>query len=125
MLSKKRNIVLCSILLIGIVLWQFGFFYRFNYLTAQMDIMRDEARILITEPPILNADPIAQIGLNEEYGFHEHYTNCNLTQPEIRGIDSYNSEIEKYLIKRNGENWRKEYQSKLEILIKDYQKLRK
>lgn len=120
MFSKKRNIILFGILLIGIVLWQFGFFYRFNYLTAQMDIMRDESRIVITEIQTFNVDPIAHTGLNEEYGFHEHHTNNNISKQQLRGIESYNTEIEKYLLKRNGKNWRKEYQSKLEVLINEY-----
>lgn len=112
-------------MLIGIVLWQFGFFYRFNYLTAQMDIMRDQSRIVITDSMPSNADPIAYIGLNNEYGFHEHHTGYNITKPQSRGIKSYNSQIEKYLIERNGKNWRKEHQAKLDILIDDYAKYKR
>ena len=114
------------ILPIIIILWQLGFFYRFNYFTAKIDIIRKTPRLVITEIPLYDSeiDPIPYIGLNEKYGFHEHYTGCNVTKPQIRGIESYNTQIEKYLIVRNGNNWKAKYQAEIDTLVKDFQKRR-
>lgn len=105
-------------LIVGIIFWQFGLYNRFNYLTAKIDGWRDSARIVITEPP-LHPCGVPCIGLKEKYGYHESNVGCVLTGPEIRGIDSYNIEIEKYLNRRNGENWRKKYNAELDSLIKN------
>lgn len=107
--------------IVCITLWQLGFFNRFNYLTAKIDIIREKPRLVTTEIPLFGSeiDPILYKGLNEKYGFHEHYTGCNVTKPQLRGIESYNTQIEKYLIKRNGEDWKTKYQSEIDILIKN------
>lgn len=123
-MSIKRNIKTgLIILLVMIIMWQLGFFYRFNYLTAKIDIIRETPRLVITEIPLYSSeiDPIPYIGLNEKYGFHEHFAGSNVTRPQIRGIDSYNAQIEKYLMERNGENWKVKYQSEIDTLVKDYQ----
>lgn len=42
-----------------------------------------------------------------------------MTRAQLRGIESYHTEIEKYLNKRNGKDWRKKYQAELDYLIKN------
>ena len=118
MKRKKKITTGIGILIIGILFWQFGLFNRFNYLTAKIDGWRNSARIVTTEPP-LHPCGVPCIGLKEEYGFHEHYTSCSQTGPTIRGIQAYNAEIEKYLNKRNGKDWREKYQSEMDLLIKN------
>ncbi|MFI2741481.1 hypothetical protein ACG2LH_01965 [Zhouia sp. PK063] len=118
MKRKKKITIAIGLLFIGILLWQFGFFNRFNYLTAKIDSWRDSARIVSTGPP-LHPCGVPCIGLKEKYGFHESNVGCVMTGPTIRGIESYNAEIEKYLTKRNGKDWRKKYQAELDLLIKN------
>ncbi|RCS28533.1 hypothetical protein DUT90_00025 [Polaribacter sp. WD7] len=118
MKRKKKITIGIGLLLVGILFWQFGLFNRFNYLTAKIDGWRNSARIVTTEPP-LHPCGVPCIGLKEDYGFHEHYTSCNQTGPTIRGIKAYNAEIEKYLNKRNGKDWRAKYQAELDSLIKN------
>jgi hypothetical protein len=118
MKRKKKITIGIGLLLVGILFWQFGLFNRFNYLTAKIDGWRNSARIVITEPP-LHPCGVPCIGLKEEYGFHEHYTSCNQTGPTIRGIEAYNAEIEKYLNKRNGKDWRAKYQTEMDLLIRN------
>lgn len=114
-MKKKLTI---SVILIGIaiLLWQFGFFSRYNYLTAQLDIWRDEARIVNFEIPI-HACGVPCIGLKEKYGFHELFVGCVVSPWQYRGIESYHRQIEQYLAKRNGENWKAHYQSELDSLF--------
>jgi hypothetical protein len=115
MTRKKKTIIGVGILIVGILFWQFGFFNRFNYLTAKIDIIRDSPRIA-TIGKILPCG-VPCISLNEKYGFHEANLGCSVNDPLLRGINAYNSEIEKYLNKRNGKNWRKKYETELESLI--------
>jgi len=118
-MKRKKNIIIgISLLLVGILFWQFGLFNRFNYLTAKIDSWRDSARIVTTEPP-LHPCGVPCIGLKEKYGFHESNVGCILTGPTIRGIEAYNAEIEKYLNKRNGKDWRNKYQTEMDLLIKN------
>jgi hypothetical protein len=57
--------------------------------------------------------------LNEKYGFYEHFYGCVVTGSQFRGIKAYNEQIDKYLIKRNGENWKKKYDSELKNMIEN------
>jgi len=115
---KRKKKISIGILFVGILFWQFGFFNRFNYLTAKIDGWRDSARIVSTEPS-LHACGVPCIGLKEKYGFHEHYAGCVQTGPTIRGINAYNKEIEKYLNIRNGKDWRQKYQAEMDLLIEN------
>ena len=118
-MKRKRKIIIGFVVLIfGILFWQFGFFNRFNYLTAKIDGWRDSARIVMTEQP-LHPCGVPCIALKEKYGFHEHYASCVQTGPTIHGIEAYNAEIEKYLIKRNGQGWREKYQAEMNLLIEN------
>jgi hypothetical protein len=117
MKRKKKITIGIVILLVGILFWQFGFFNRFNYLTAKIDGWRNSARIVTVGKALPCGVPC--IGLKEEYGFHESNVGCVVTGPLLRGIDSYNAEIEKYLNKRNGKDWREKYQAEMDSLIKN------
>jgi hypothetical protein len=116
MTRRKKIKIGIGVLLVGIVLWQFGFFSRYNYLTAKIDIMREQPRIV--EIGVPSYFGVAYIGLDESYGFHQSNVGCLISTPQLRGIDSYNSKVEKYLIKRNGKDWRKKYQKEIDSIIK-------
>ncbi len=118
MKSRKKLKTGIGIIIIGIILWQFGFFNRFNYLTAKIDIWRDSPRIASYGLPAY-ACGVPCIGLKEKYGFHESNVGCAVTGPLIRGIDAYNAQIEKYLNKRNGKDWRERYEAEMDSLIKN------
>lgn len=117
MTLKKKISIGIGILIVGIIFWQFGLFNRFNYVTAKIDIWRDSVRIVTIGKPLPCGVPC--IGLKEKYGFHESNVGCTVTEPLLRGIDAYNSEIEKHLNKRNGKGWRKEYQFEMDLFIKN------
>ena len=107
---KRKKKITIGILFVGILFWQFGLLNRFNYLTAKIDGWRDSARIVLTDPP-LHACGVPCI--------HEHYTSYAQTGPTIRRIKAYNAEIEKYLNKRNGMDWREKYQAEMDLLIEN------
>ena len=85
-------------------------------MSANIDIVRGHPRIVETEPPLYRG--VAFISLNEDYGFHVSNVGCLLSQSEAKGIGIYNSQVEKYLIKRNGKGWRNKYQEEIKALIK-------
>ncbi|PWG04045.1 FEKKY domain-containing protein [Polaribacter aquimarinus] len=118
-MRRKRKLKIgIGILIVGVILWQFGFLTRFNYLTAKIDIWRDSPRIASYGLPSYPCG-VPCIGLKEKYGFHESNIGCVVTSPQIRGINAYNAEIEKYLNKRNGKDWREKYQAEMDSLIKN------
>ena len=118
-MKRKRKLKIgLGILIVGIILWQFGFFTRFNYLTAKIDIWRESPRIVSYGFPSYPCG-VPCIGIKEKYGFHESNIGCLVTEPQIRGIESYNAQIEKYLEERNGKDWRKKYQTEIDSLIKN------
>ncbi len=96
-----------------------GLFTRFNYFTAQIDIFNNSARI-VTIGVLKGHCGVACIGLKEDYGFHEHFYGCIVTEPELTGIKMYNKEIEKYLNKRNGKNWKEKYLKELKVINEKY-----
>ena len=87
---NRKIIIGIGFTLMRIIFCQFGFFNRFNNLTAKIDSFRNSARIVITEI-LLHPCVVPCIGLKEKYGFHEHFSGCNLTKSTIRGIESYNT----------------------------------
>ncbi|WP_272151274.1 hypothetical protein [Tenacibaculum aiptasiae] len=112
---KRRTKISLVVILVIIVLYHYGFFYRFNYLTAQIDILNSRPRIVNTGPPMNLTE--SMISLNEKYGVYLCHIHCDISWAESNGINSYSSEIEKYLIKRNGENWREKYYKEFKSLF--------
>lgn len=100
---------------IGILLSQFGFFNRFNYITAKIDIWSGSPRIVVVGLP--KRIGVVGIGLNEQYGFREAYAGCTVRWAKRRGIRAYNAQIEKYLNRRNGKGWRDKYNAERDSLI--------
>ncbi|WP_405567719.1 hypothetical protein [Polaribacter sp. Asnod6-C07] len=118
MTRRKKIKIGIGVLFLGVLLWQLGFLTRYNYLTAKIDSWQDQSRIVQIGIPNFNYG-VPVISLNEKYGFHESNTGCIVTGPQLRGIDSYNAEIEKYLNERNGKDWEKKYQAELNYLIEN------
>lgn len=116
MTRRKKIKISIIVLFLGIILWQFGYFSRYNYLTAKIDCLRDQPRIVQIGVSNFNFS-VPIVSLNEKYGFHEYNTGCMITSHQLRGIESYNTEVEKYLNKRNGKDWRKKHELELNQLI--------
>ena len=106
-----------SALIIGFFLWQYGFFSRYNYLSAKFDLHQGTVRVVsFGEPRLPCGDPCIQ--LQNKYGFRESDIGCVVSGPEIRGIQAYNAQVEKFLDSRNGKGWREQYQAELTDMLK-------
>jgi hypothetical protein len=115
---NRKSIIFSGIILIliGIGFWNYGFFSRFNYLTAKSDIANNSPqKILVGE---LMISPIEMDEISQKYGFTNIGFGCLVSGTELNGIEIYNAEIDKYLDKKNGIDWKSEYLKEIDSLTK-------
>lgn len=110
---RKRNILIV-VVFVGLVGWQYGLFNRYTYLTAKIAIIRDAPMIVVVgDPTPCGAECIE---LREKYGFTVKNFGTKATKSQLRGIVDYNFEIESHLERKNGKDWREEYEAELKKL---------
>ena len=114
MMSKKATII--SILIIGILLWNYGFFNKYNYLTAKSDIANKNFQIVYIGESMLTVTHLNKI--SEKYGFKTVQLSCVISSTEQNGIELYNSQMNNHLNKVNGVGWKNEYKKEIDSLIK-------
>ena len=113
---NRKTIIFSGIILIliGIGLWHFGMFNRYNYLTAKSDIANNSPqKILVGE---LLISPIEMNKVSRNYGFKNVGFGCIVSGNELNGIEIYNAEIDKYLTDKNGTDWKINYQKEIDSL---------
>lgn len=113
-MSKKATII--SILIIGILLWNYGFFNKYNYLTAKSDIANKNFQIVYIGESMLTVTHLNKI--SEKYGFKTVQLSCVISSTEQNGIELYNSQMNNHLNKVNGVGWKNEYKKEIDSLIK-------
>ena len=97
----------------------YGLNEEYNYFSANRDIKNGKIQILetglILPEPNVNWDKKqeAEKNLEKEFGYKTVYLGCSVTN----GIVIYNSVMEDYLEKVNGENWRKKQQRMIDSLM--------
>ena len=114
---NRKTILFSGIVLIltGILLWNYGIFSRFNYLTAKSDISNNNPYKIQGGEPLISAFEMDKV--SEKYGFKNIFTGCIVTETESKGLEIYNSEINKHLSKINGADWELKYQKEIDSLI--------
>jgi len=120
---KHKTVIfsVISLILIGIGLWNYGFFNRFNYLTAKSDIASNSPhKILVGESIIA---PIEMNKISQKYGFTNVGFGCLVSGTELNGIEIYNAEIDKYLNKKNGADWEIKYKKEIDSITELQTKL--
>ncbi len=115
-MSKKSILISVLIIAIGLTLWNFGFFNRYNYLTAKADIAKNNPQIVYVGESILTPADLNKV--SKKYGFEIVGLGCTLSGVEQNGIDIYNSQINNYLDKLNGNGWKSEYTKEIDSLMK-------
>lgn len=89
---------------------------EFNYITAKLDINRGKARIV----HIGRKDSMPGIdAISKNYGFSNVYVEHNIPKQVVSGIKNYNEVVLAYLAIRNGKDWRKKYEWKIDSLHKN------
>ncbi|RLJ62569.1 hypothetical protein CLV86_2177 [Lacinutrix venerupis] len=113
---NRKTIIFSGIILIliGIGLWNYGFFNRFNYLTAKSDINKNSPhKVLVGE---LMISPMEMDKISQKYGFTNVGFGCIVSGTELNGIEMYNAEIDKYLTNKNGTDWKADYLNEIDSL---------
>ena len=116
MKEKNKIKIVIGILAVLIIFWQSGLFYRYNYITSKIDIILNQPKLV--EIGVMSHFGIANNGLNQKFGFIQDNVGCFISETQIRGIKAYNKEIEKYLVLRNGTEWREEYQIGIDSIVR-------
>lgn len=101
---------------IGVSLWNFGFFNRYNYLTAKSHIADNNPQIVFFGEAILTTSDLNKV--SKKHGFKIVNFGCIISQSEQNGIEIYNSQINNYLDKLNGIGWKAEYKKEIDSLTK-------
>ncbi|WP_159019276.1 hypothetical protein [Algibacter sp. L3A6] len=117
-MRKKKTLLFITIMLIGIGVsfWNFGFFNRYNYLTAKSHIAVNNPQIVFFGEAILTTSDLNKV--SKKYGFKIVNFGCIISQSEQNGIEIYNSQINNYLDKLNGIGWKAEYKKEIDSLKK-------
>ncbi|NIK92816.1 hypothetical protein GZ212_11690 [Mangrovimonas sp. CR14] len=85
-------------------------------MTAKIDIINNEPKKILVGEQIVYHTDLNKI--SKPYGFENISFGCAVSLPELNGIKSYNKVINKHLNEINKDNWRKEYQSKVDSIKK-------
>ncbi len=115
-MSKKPILISIIIIGIGISLWYFGFFSRYNYLTAKRDIAKNNPQIVYVGESMLTPADLNIV--SKKYGFEIVGFGCTLNAVEENGIEIYNSQMKKYLDEINKTGWKSEYKKSIDSLMK-------
>jgi hypothetical protein len=115
-MSKKSILISILIIGIGLSLWNFGFFNRYNYLTAKTDIAKNNPQIVYVGKSMLTSSDLNNV--SKKYGFEIVGFGCTLSSVEQNGIEIYNSQMNNYLDKLNGIGWKSEYKKEIDSLMK-------
>ena len=116
MISNKTIITLFLIVTIGILLWFFGFFSRYNYLTAKSDIAKNNPQIVYVGESMLSPSDLNSV--SKKYGFEIVGFGRTLSAVEQNGIEIYNSQMKKYLDEINETDWKSEFKKRIDSLMK-------
>jgi hypothetical protein len=94
-----------------------GLFTRYNFITARLDIMNKNYRIVhYGERKV--TDNIAE-EISPEFGFKYEGINCNATTPLINGIGSYNKIMIRQLDKIYGSDWYFDFEDRTDSLFRE------
>ncbi|WP_335975361.1 hypothetical protein [Gaetbulibacter jejuensis] len=99
-----------------LLLWNFGFFGRYNYLTAKSDIASNNPQIVFIGESMLTSSDINAV--SKKYGFKVVNFGCIVNQLEQNGIEIYNSQMDNYLDEKNGIGWKSDYKKEIDSLMK-------
>ncbi len=119
----KKKILIVSLTLIVTVStiitlwWYYGLFSDYNYFTANQDIELGNVRFVSFGLPLGSSKNEEIDSLEIAYGFKTDNIGCIVTTQEINAIETYNNVVEQHLRKRNGNNWKMNYQRQIDFFI--------
>jgi hypothetical protein len=117
-MNKKTKIILLVTISILIVIGLFrqGVLPKYNYFTAKWDIITGDVRFISIGFPAFTSKEKEKEKVDGNYGFKVYNIGCSPSDAEFKAIESYNTVIEEYLKKRNGNNWRINHKKEVDSL---------
>lgn len=123
-ISRKKKVILfvISFSIIAIFLYYYGFFSRYNYLTAKYDIQRGNVRIISVDSPADFYFPLES--LRKKYNIKMEHCESVFLFNEIfhRGSDIYNNQMKKQIPILLGEKKYRKYLHELDSLRIEFAK---
>jgi len=118
---KRKMITLIGLILIISVLSKIGVISEYNYFTAQYYKLTDKARVVgyYGENPWRGLDWEQYQFLVKKYDFTKPSVKReNYNKFEQRGIESFNKQMELYLNKRDGKDWKERYNKDVDSILR-------
>ena len=101
---KTFGIIASVLLAVGILYYNFGFFERYNFVTAYWDSWTDTNRIVVFGE--LNQFDVIKAKTARKYGFeYEVAGGCLVTQPLLNGLRDYNAIMAAKINDKLGKDW--------------------
>ena len=123
-MSRKKKVILLivSSLVIFIFMYHYGFFSRYNYLTAKLDIQRGNVRLISVDTEADSYFPVKSLS-------EKHSVKIDRCKPVFlvnnitdKGVAIYNQQMEKQIKMNLGERKYRKYQHDLDSLYKEFAK---
>jgi len=113
------GLILTLVISISVILWRkYGLPSDNNYFSAKRDIANGDVRFLSYGLPMFTSKDAEIEMVRKKYGFRSCNMGCIVTDEDFRTAEIYNNTVEEYLTKRNGKNWRINFQREVDSLYK-------
>jgi uncharacterized membrane protein len=123
-MSRKKKVILfiVSSLVIVIFLYHYGFFSRYNYLTAKVDIQRGKVQLISVDTDadgfFMEENVARRYNIKMDL-FNKVFLINNITD---KGVAIYNQQMIKQIKINLGEKKYRKYQNDLDSLYKEFAK---
>lgn len=125
--AKRRKKITLFVFLIAVTItcllyllwWNYGIFTRYNYFTAKSDIRKGNVRFIYYGLPAFSSKQKEIDSVCALYGFKNYNLGCLVSTQELNAETVYNNVVEDYLNKRNGKNWRKDFDRVIDSLYNE------
>ena len=120
----RKGILILSSIFILVVLtsfilwWRYGVFSEYRYFAAKRDIKNGNIRLLGYGLPVISPKDNELDKVRTKYGFKTFNLGCTFSDEERRATNAYNRVMDDYLAKRNGKNWRTNYEREIDSIYK-------
>lgn len=123
-MSRKKKVILLilSSLVIVIFLYHYGFFSRYNYLTAKVDIQKGNVRLISMDTEADSYFPIKVLSKKHNIKMEHCEPVFLINNITAKGVAIYNQQMEKQIRMNLGEKKYRKYQNALDSLYIEFAK---
>jgi hypothetical protein len=120
---KRIVLILSSIFVIAILTslilwWKNGDFSDYSSISAKRDIRKGNIRLLGHGLPVVTVKDNELDSIRAKYGFKSVNLGCTVSDEELRATNEYNRVVYEYLAKRNGKDWKINFQREIDSIYR-------